>query len=1290
MSPISEAIVRLAWIQLWQVTLLAGLVALLVRLGCRNRPHLAYVLWLVVLVKCLTPPVWSSPTSVFSWAQAEPLAAVASLAIEPATMIQDTPLTPVAAEPAPGVVPRAVAPVAQEPTSPVEIATDGAASRSSYRAALFWYGVAIWFGGALAYVIWVIGALIYCSRHIALSRLPQDDRVTQLVDELSRKLGVRRRVRLTIVERPIGPLTYGWLRPLIVVPTELARRPIAELEPILAHELMHVRRGDAFVGLLQVAAQALWWFHPLVWLMNRGLCTERERCCDGEVIATLGYGPTQYGRGLLNVLKLKRQWRLPAAVPGIRPFEVTRRRLEYLVNSSNSFRKRMPRSYWLGLLLALVIVLPGAGLIRQQRLSNASPPAAAETNGSEQAGESAPQTDTWTVAGRVVDHRGEPVADAEVVLLGEERIGVEADRRTWFVLRAANDPNAKPKSVRTGGDGEFQIERTGKDANRLAVIGADPVFWLLKRDQLAASGNVEIKLPAPGSIALEIDLPGKPAKQEVNINLRTLDGKDWEPDLLRYHFGSNTADNPGRTVFGHLPPGKYAVERNQSSKLDTSSSLITFADRQLATVEPNQQATVRIDRKRGRPLSGRVVGLEGKELRHALLTFRYFGPEEHPGKNGKPVRFGTAFDVIPVPSSGEFTTDPIPPGEYMLMLSAKLMSSPNQSGEPDDFTGQINVTIPAEGEMPKVELKARPPRRRNRNASASEPKKPLLEVVDEEGKPVPAFEIKVWTTNQGSSPWYNGTNGRIPQNQPLWGMAGSGAVQMTIRAEGFASKLIQFAGDEREALLAGKTKITLDRGREVKLRFTLPEGMTWPEDYLPELYFNELSRVVGLQWNPANRRNDAEFGAPDYNMLNAKLIASGVMLLRLAEDTPPISTAIYAPGFLRYFVRGPFTLASFPNDQLTIDVEKPAQLEVKFNPGNASAEELPFERSYVYALWMVPGGGNAAVQINESPRTGSNNELVATDLAPGEYRVSAQTIPKPTSKSLEGNPYHAPANPGQFHAGKRLNLTAGGSESVEFTYVPLNVEAWRGNNTATLRLLKTDGTPAADREVQVLFADDHYGNRSVYSSKVPPSGEIKLAGLTDRPYEFMPDGPYSVYFGAERAGTFGFKRGAASQEFTFYVPPGVGDTVPNVSLLNLSTGEQVRLESFRGKVVCLEFWASWCGPCREPLEKLNKLAAEKGESWRDQVAIVAVSIDEQPEAARRHLAGAGLTALAPLWSGAEGSEGWESPAAKLFGVVSVPSALILDRERRVLWRGHPGGGPGQPELATRLQAFLGH
>ena len=65
-------LIELAWTQLWQVTAVAAAVALLVKMGCRHRPHLAHALWLVVLVKCLTPPLWSSPTSIFSWAAREP------------------------------------------------------------------------------------------------------------------------------------------------------------------------------------------------------------------------------------------------------------------------------------------------------------------------------------------------------------------------------------------------------------------------------------------------------------------------------------------------------------------------------------------------------------------------------------------------------------------------------------------------------------------------------------------------------------------------------------------------------------------------------------------------------------------------------------------------------------------------------------------------------------------------------------------------------------------------------------------------------------------------------------------------------------------------------------------------------------------------------------------------------------------------------------------------------------------------------------------------------------------
>ena len=62
---------RLAFQQLWQVTAVILVLGPLILLACRHRPHFAYIVWLVVLLKCLTPPIWSSPTGVFSWAGAE-------------------------------------------------------------------------------------------------------------------------------------------------------------------------------------------------------------------------------------------------------------------------------------------------------------------------------------------------------------------------------------------------------------------------------------------------------------------------------------------------------------------------------------------------------------------------------------------------------------------------------------------------------------------------------------------------------------------------------------------------------------------------------------------------------------------------------------------------------------------------------------------------------------------------------------------------------------------------------------------------------------------------------------------------------------------------------------------------------------------------------------------------------------------------------------------------------------------------------------------------------------------
>jgi beta-lactamase regulating signal transducer with metallopeptidase domain len=88
---------------------------------------------------------------------------------------------------------------------------------------------------------------------------------------LTRRLRIRRRVRLLVSATRIGPAVFGLFRPTIVLPEVIAAdRTTSELEPILAHELIHVRRGDLWVGCLQTLTGGLWWFHPLPRTGTRG------------------------------------------------------------------------------------------------------------------------------------------------------------------------------------------------------------------------------------------------------------------------------------------------------------------------------------------------------------------------------------------------------------------------------------------------------------------------------------------------------------------------------------------------------------------------------------------------------------------------------------------------------------------------------------------------------------------------------------------------------------------------------------------------------------------------------------------------------------------------------------------------------------------------------------------------------------------------------------------------------------------------------------------------------------
>ena len=134
--------------------------------------------------------------------------------------------------------------------------------------------------------------------------------------------------------------------------------------------------------------------------------------------------------------------------------------------------------------------------------------------------------------------------------------------------------------------------------------------------------------------------------------------------------------------------------------------------------------------------------------------------------------------------------------------------------------------------------------------------------------------------------------------------------------------------------------------------------------------------------------------------------------------------------------------------------------------------------------------------------------------------------------------------------------------------------------------------------------------------------------------------------------------------------PKAGDAAPDAEFFALQSGEPIRLSELRGKIVFLEFWETGCGPCQPMMAKLNELMASHGGDWNDEVAILPVGLDANPDIIKTHVTSRGWTNLRHYRSNRTGDE-YFADAAIAFVVHGVPTALLIDREGKIAWRGHP-------------------
>ena len=114
----------------------------------------------------------------------------------------------------------------------------------------------------------------------------------------------------------------------------------------------------------------------------------------------------------------------------------------------------------------------------------------------------------------------------------------------------------------------------------------------------------------------------------------------------------------------------------------------------------------------------------------------------------------------------------------------------------------------------------------------------------------------------------------------------------------------------------------------------------------------------------------------------------------------------------------------------------------------------------------------------------------------------------------------------------------------------------------------------------------------------------------------------------------------------------VGESAPQISLplLTDDTSEVLSLDSLRGKVVYLDFWASWCGPCRLSFPQLEALRQELGPRGFE---VLAVNVDEFAPDALRFLED--MSVSYPVVRDGAG----ETPA--LYGILGMPTGFLIDR-----------------------------